>query len=216
MKTVSEIVKGVELEALRVRVMDAQVWSETHVSGSGSGVMVKGFGVGSSKTTSTVVNKREVCFEAEDGLQIVEEFDAGKVTLMPGQDVTLIRAKRNGMDEPATVAIRNHSMRKSMWTGKDVFFNVLVLLALSPIVTLIAGFILIVYLSHAWSPNGLFVTFLIGLLAGNLYWLRGPAIRRRFKKRVADMLDGKEADKLTAPARSRISEIREPATSSSF
>lgn len=193
MKSVEQVINDVELQALRVRIVDAQVWSETHVRGSGSGVVVKGFGVGSSKTTSTVVNKREVCFEAEDGLQIVEEFNAAAVTLMPGQEVTLIRASKAGSFEPTTIALRNHSTRKTMWTGQDPFLFVLALLVLSPIVTLIALPTLIA-VSKSVDPDGFFVLLLLGLLAGNLYWLRGPAIRRGFKKRVTDMLDGKASD----------------------
>lgn len=59
MRSVRRVVEGVRLEAVRGRVMGAQVWSETHVKGSGSAIMVKGIGAGSSRTTSTVVNKRE-------------------------------------------------------------------------------------------------------------------------------------------------------------
>ena len=178
--------------------MDAQVWSETHVKGSGSAIMVKGIGAGSSRTTSTAVNKREACIETEDGFQIVEAFDAGKVTLMPGQDVTLIRAIKDGMDEPVTVGVRNHSMRKSMATGKDMFPGVRFLLVASPFVTIAVLFVLFLYASNTPSPNGAALLVLFGMLLGNAYWLRGPAIRRGCKRRVEQAL--REAEE-TVPKR---------------
>ena len=198
MRSVRQIVDGVRLEAVRGRVMDAQVWSETHVRGSGSAIMVKGLGAGSSRTTSTVVNKREACIETEEGVQIVEAFDADKVTLIPGQDVTLIRAIKTGMDEPVTVGVRNHSMRKSMPTGKDMFPGVRFLLIASPFVTILVLLILFVYASRTPSPNETALLVLFGMLLGNLYWLRGPAIRQGFGRRVEQaMRDAEE------PARKR-------------
>ena len=168
--------------------MDAQIWSETHVKGSGSVIMVKGIGAGSSRTTSTAVNKREACIETENGFQIVEAFDAGKVTLMPGQDVTLIRAIKDGMDEPVTVGVRNHSIRKSMATGRDMFPGVRFLLVASPFVTIAVLFVLFLYASNTPSPNGTALLILFGMLLGNAYWLRGPAIRRGCKRRVEQAL----------------------------
>lgn len=193
MRSVRRVVEDVRLEAVRGRVMDTQVWSETHVKGSGSAIMVKGIGAGSSRTTSTVVNKREACIETDEGVQIVEEFDAGKVTLMPGQDVTLVRAMKDGMEEPVTVGVRNHSMRKSMPTGIEMFPGVRFLLSASPFVTIVVLTILFVYASRTPSPNETALLVLFGLLLGNLYWLRGPAIRRGFRRRVERALRESEA-----------------------
>lgn len=193
MRSVRRVVEGVRLEAVRGRVMDAQVWSETHVKGSGSAIMVKGIGAGSSRTTSTVVNKREVCIETEDRVQIVEEFDAGKVTLMPGQDVTLIRAERG--KEAMTVGVRNHSMRKSMLAGKDVFPGVTALLVASPFVTIAVLFVLFLIVPRIREPNETFLFVLFTMLAGNLYWFRGIAIRRAFRRRVERMMEAAEQER---------------------
>lgn len=190
MRSVKEIVEGVRLESVCGTVVDAHIWSETHVRGSGSGVMVKGFGVGSSKTTSTMVNKREACIETADGVQIVEAFGADAVTLMPGQEVTLIRAERGS--ETVTVGVRNHSVRKSMITGKEMFPGVLVLLVASPFVTILALFVLFVYASNVPSPDGTVLLILFGLLFGNLYWVRGLGIRRGFRRRVEEMMQAAE------------------------
>lgn len=192
MRSVRQVVEDVRLEAVRGRVMDAQVWSETHVRGSGSGVVVKGFGVGSSKTTSTVVNRREACIEAEDGLQIVEAFSADAVTLMPGQEVTLIRTPRRS--EIITVAVRNHSMRKTMMTGKEPFEGMLLLLIASPFVTIAVLFTLFLIVPHLRDPNEILMFVLFAMLAGNLYWLRALAIRRRFRARVERMMEESEKD----------------------
>lgn len=170
--------------------MDAQVWSETRVKGSGSAIMVKGIGAGSSRTTSTVVNRREACIEAEDGLQIVEAFGADAVTLMPGQEVTLIRAPRR--KETITVGIRNHSMRKSMMTGKDVFEGMSLLLIASPFVTIAVLFVLFLIVPRIRNPDETFLFVLFAMLAGNLYWFRALAIRRRFRERVERMMEESE------------------------
>lgn len=190
MRSVKRVVEDVRLEAVRGRVMDAQVWSETRVKGSGSAIMVKGIGAGSSRTTSTVVNRREACIEAEDGLQIVEAFGADAVTLMPGQEVTLIRAPRR--KETITVGIRNHSMRKSMMTGKDVFEGMSLLLIASPFVTIAVLFVLFLIVPRIRNPDETFLFVLFAMLAGNLYWFRALAIRRRFRERVERMMEESE------------------------
>jgi len=189
MRSARQVVEDVRLEAVRGRVMDAQVWSETHVRGSGSGVMVRGFGVGSSKTTSTVVNRREVCIEAEDGLQIVEAFGANQVTLMPGQEVTLIRAPRRS--EIITVAVRNHSMRKSMITGKEQFEGISLLLLASPFVTIAAIFTIAMGMN---ADNSTVALWAFVPLFGNFYWFRAAAIRDAFRKRVELMMNESEKD----------------------
>ena len=198
MRSVSEIVDAVILTNVRAQVTATQVWSETHVKGSGSGVMLKGVGVGSSKTTSTVVNKREVCFESEDGIQIVEEFDAGTVQLMPEQVVTLIRATRNASYEPSTVGVHNHSMRKSSLTGKQMFPGISFLLKASPFVTMF-GLVVMGLAAGARNPNGL---LLMGgtLILGNLYWLRGYPVQKGLERRVQEAMRAASTD---APANSR-------------
>lgn len=185
MRSISDIVGGIELTAVRGRVMGAQTWSETHVKGSGSAVMIKGIGAGSSRTTSTVVNKREVCVEAEDGVQIVEAFGADKVVLMPDQDVTLIRALKAGMTEPVTVGVRNHSMRKSMTTGKDVFESMSLLLGAAPFVTIAAVFTVAMGM-NANNSTAILIGFVP--LFGNFYWFRASAIREAFAKRVEEAM----------------------------
>jgi hypothetical protein len=205
MRSISDIVDGITLTSVRGRVMATQVWSETHVKGSGSGLMVKGFGVGSSKTTSTVVNKREVCIEAQDGLQVIEEFHADKIQLMPDQEVTFIRAARRPTDEPVTVAIHNHSMRKSSMTGKEMFHGIRALLFLSPFATILGGIILIA-VSQARYPQDLWFAIGVALLLGNLYWLRGPAIRSGFERRVRSMMGAAAVGKAIQPAAVRSAE----------
>lgn len=198
MRSISEIVDGVTLTSVRGRVMATQVWSETHVKGSGSGVMVKGVGVGSSKTTSTVVNKREVCIVAEDGLQIVEEFNADAVQLMPDQEVTLIRAAKSATAEPVTVGIHNHGTRKSGLTGKDMFPVVSFLLKASFFVTFF-GLVVMGMGAGARNPNG---PLLIGglLILGNLYWFRGYPILKGFERRVQEAMGTVAADKVVQHA----------------
>lgn len=182
MRSVSEIVDGIKLTSVRGRVMAAQTWSETHVKGSGSAVMVKGMGVGSSKTTSTVVNTREVCVVAEDGLQIMDAFNAGAVQMMPDQEVTLIRASKGGRAEPVTVGVHNHSTRKSGLTGKDMFPGVMFRLKASLPMTFF-GLVVMGLGAGASNPNG---PLLIGglFVLGNLYWFRGLAILKGFERRV--------------------------------
>lgn len=198
MRSISNIVDGITLTTIRGRVMATQTWSETHVKGSGSAIVVKGIGAGSSRTTSTVANKREVCIEAEDGLQIMEAFDADKVQLMPDQEVTLIRAAKSEQAEPVTVGIHNHGTRIFAFTGQGMFPGVNFLLKASPYVSMF-GLVVMGAAAGARNPNG---PLLVGglLLLGNLYWLRGYAIQQGFERRVRAMMGTPAGDEAAQPA----------------
>lgn len=108
------VAKG-ELIIRSGQVMGEKVWSESHVSGGGSGFVYKGIGFGSSRTRTKVVNKRELWVKFEDGTEDSFTFPAEKVKVREGQYVTLVGYVGKG--RAALISIYNHATREQVVLG---------------------------------------------------------------------------------------------------
>lgn len=182
-KSIADIAESIHISSVKGRVLATQVWSETHVRGSGSGVVVKGFGVGSSKTTSTVVNQREICIQTDNGGELIERLNANAIGVMPDQTVVVVRAAKSDRKEGKTVGVLNCSTGEKFIDTSSLFLRMKLLLVGSIFATLLA--ILILIINHLQRfPNDTADLVAFVMLFGNVYWLRALAIHRAVKERI--------------------------------
>jgi hypothetical protein len=95
---------------LRVRhgvILGDQVWSETNVHGGGSGLVVNGIGIASSRTRSTITNKREIWFRFDDGSEKSITVIANRAKVRAGQRVTLVYGSLGKRE--LLMSLHNHS-----------------------------------------------------------------------------------------------------------
>jgi len=166
-------------------VKDGQIWSETRVRGGGSGVSINGFGVGSSKTTSTVTNIREVCVEDESGLQEIFRFNAEQVPVAIGQYLSIVRTRYTGQHKshtarPINIAVINHSMRRTQilrnsFTSLNISYG---------IISGIGVLVNIVVLLQMFGGN----FSLAPLLLGNLWYLRLSQLNKPWRAQLHGMI----------------------------
>lgn len=150
---------GASLALRTGNVMGDKIWSETHVSGSGGGVMIKGFGVGSSSTRSHVVNKREFWVRFDSGTEKSFTFNANVAKVREGQTLTFVMlesAKRE-----SALAFYNHGTKETVKiAGAGAVIPGKTFLALGSIPATILGFVM--------ASNG---SMAGGLLLLGLCWL---------------------------------------------
>ena len=90
-------------------VLGDKIWSESHVSGGGGGIMIQGYGVGKTSTKTEVLNKREFWIQFTDGTEQVFTLDAQKIQVRPGQVVTLVLVKTRRKE--VLMNIYNHNTK---------------------------------------------------------------------------------------------------------
>jgi len=169
-ESAKEKIDSLHWEVFTGTIVADQVWSETRVRGGGGGISINGIGVGSSRTSSTVTNKREFALQRADGLQEIFQFNADAVKVAQGQALSVIRvAKKKGKSFDNVVLI-NHSMQKTLdLAGAYTVFPLYAFLALGSIPMSIIGLFTL--------PLG------IPLLAGNLIFLRSRKLSKEFKEK---------------------------------
>jgi hypothetical protein len=159
-------------------ILGDQIWSETKVSGNGGGLMVNGIGVASSRTRSTITNKREIWIRFDDGTEQSITVIADRVRVRTGQRVTLVYGKV-GKQEPI-MSLHNHSTNEDI-----VIHSVGTLLGWekwAALGALPATFLGAILFFAAGSTVGLFM--LLGL--GSLFVVRSKY--KSIQRRIAETL----------------------------
>ena len=97
-----------EITLVRGTVIEGQRWSETHVSGSGGGVVIGGYGAMSSSVKSNVKNKQEIWLELENGQQMQFVLNADKFAARPNQRLSVAVYRNVENNKRTVISYYNH------------------------------------------------------------------------------------------------------------
>lgn len=136
-------------------VVDSEIWSQTHVKGSSSGISINGVGGSVGTTRSSVRNLTQIWVRTDDGGEVAVQTNPDWFSVRAGHRVTVL-VERKGGASVRLVAGLNHNTGAKIGASGTPF-----------IVLSILGFIF-----FSWFPAMLFgLNVGIGLIASAIFLL---------------------------------------------